>query len=145
MKKTMFWTVVLGLALTTSAWAKGPQGKGQGQGQGQGHGKGNPHAQMAAQPKSHGYDDDRAEHGKWERRGNWEYMKYSGDHRPPGWSKGKKTGWGNCDLPPGQAKKYGSCNVYRYQGRDHYWYRDEGGLIIVRRPVISAHAGVDIH
>jgi hypothetical protein len=26
---------------------------------------------------------------------------------PPGWSKGKKTGWGDCDLPPGQAKKYG--------------------------------------
>ncbi len=27
--------------------------------------------------------------------------------RPPGWSKGKKTGWGNCDVPPGQVKKYG--------------------------------------
>src|SRR5712692_8400851 len=27
--------------------------------------------------------------------------------RPPGWSKGKKTGWGNCNLPPGQAKKQG--------------------------------------
>ena len=29
------------------------------------------------------------------------------DKRPPGWSKGKKTGWGNCNLPPGQAKKQG--------------------------------------
>ena len=27
--------------------------------------------------------------------------------RPPGWDKGKKTGWGNCDVPPGQAKKEG--------------------------------------
>ena len=27
------------------------------------------------------------------------------DH--PGWNKGKKKGWGNCDLPPGQAKKHG--------------------------------------
>ena len=27
--------------------------------------------------------------------------------RPPGWSKGRKTGWGNCDVPPGQAKKFG--------------------------------------
>ena len=26
---------------------------------------------------------------------------------PPGWSKGRKTGWGNCDAPPGQAKKTG--------------------------------------
>jgi len=29
--------------------------------------------------------------------------------RPPGWSHGRKTGWGNCDLPPGLAKKEG-CN-----------------------------------
>ena len=27
--------------------------------------------------------------------------------RPPGWSRGRKTGWGRCDLPPGLAKKYG--------------------------------------
>lgn len=30
-----------------------------------------------------------------------------GDNRPPGWNRGRKVGWGNCDLPPGQAKKYG--------------------------------------
>ena len=23
---------------------------------------------------------------------------------PPGWSHGRKAGWGNCDLPPGLAK-----------------------------------------
>src|SRR5205823_12057382 len=23
------------------------------------------------------------------------------------WDKGKKTGWGNCDVPPGQVKKLG--------------------------------------
>lgn len=28
-------------------------------------------------------------------------------HRPPGWDRGRKTGWGACDLPPGQAKKAG--------------------------------------
>jgi len=27
------------------------------------------------------------------------------DARPPGWSRGNKTGWGNCELPPDQAKK----------------------------------------
>ena len=30
--------------------------------------------------------------------------------RPSGWNRGRKTGWGNCDVPPGQAKKYG-CRV----------------------------------
>lgn len=29
--------------------------------------------------------------------------------RPHGWNRGRKVGWGNCDLPPGLAKKYG-CN-----------------------------------
>lgn len=28
-------------------------------------------------------------------------------NRPAGWDKGKKTGWGNCNVPPGQAKKLG--------------------------------------
>ncbi|HXE89385.1 MAG TPA: hypothetical protein VNK82_00310 [Terriglobales bacterium] len=31
----------------------------------------------------------------------------SGFDHPPGWSRGRKVGWGNCNLPPGQAKKYG--------------------------------------
>jgi hypothetical protein len=31
--------------------------------------------------------------------------------RPPGWDHGKKTGWGNCDVPPGQAKKAGCQSV----------------------------------
>ena len=30
--------------------------------------------------------------------------------RPYGWSRGNKVGWGNCDLPPGLAKKYGCSN-----------------------------------
>lgn len=25
---------------------------------------------------------------------------------PPGWAKGKKTGWGGAPIPPGQMKKY---------------------------------------
>ena len=29
------------------------------------------------------------------------------DGRPYGWNRGRKVGWGNCDLPPGLAKKYG--------------------------------------
>lgn len=33
-------------------------------------------------------------------------------HRPPGWSKGKKKGWGGHGMPPGQAKK-----LYHSHGR----------------------------
>jgi len=81
----------------------------------------------------------------WERRDGYEYRTYGDrDERPPGWSRGKKTGWGDCGLPPGQAKKYG-CRSYSYRGRPHYYYRDEQGRIIVRRPIIEAHGGVVIH
>lgn len=46
--------------------------------------------------------DDRRDHRyKVRRNGN----------RPPGWRHGRKTGWGNCNLPPGQAKKHG-CRQY---------------------------------
>ncbi len=87
-------------------------------------GKGNPHADR----------DD----GRWERREGYEYRTYERDSRPPGWSQGKKTGWGNCGMPPGQAKKYG-CRTYTSNGRTHYYYRDEQGRIIVRRPVQQEH------
>ena len=81
----------------------------------------------------------------WERREGYEYRTYGDrDGRPPGWSRGKKTGWGDCGLPPGQAKKYG-CRTYSYQGRSHYYYRDEQGRIIIRRPIIEAHGDVAVH
>ncbi len=99
------------------------------QGKGHENGKSHPHASKAG-------DDDR-----WERRGDYEYRTYDrNEGQPPGWSKGKKTGWGNCDLPPGQAKKYG-CRSYVYGGRTHYYYRDDQGRIIVRRPVIRDRDG----
>ena len=86
-------------------------------------------------------DDDQG----WQRGDGYEYRTYGDrDERPPGWNHGKKTGWGNCGLPPGQAKKYG-CRTYVYQGRPHYYYQDEWGRIIVRRPIIEVHGGVVIH
>jgi hypothetical protein len=125
------WLAVLALAgcvtlSTPAALADRPEGKGKG--------KGNPHA-------ARDRDDD--DHG-WERRGGYEYRVYDRDGHPPGWSQGKKTGWGNCGFPPGQAKKYG-CRSYVVEGRPHYYYQDEGGRIIVRRPVISVHGGIDVH
>jgi len=133
MRQKLLWTVVIGLALSASVLAKNAQGNSQGKG------KGNPHAQAMREDHDQGRD-----HDGWERHDKWEYHTYRGDERPPGWSKGRKTGWGNCNLPPGQAKKYG-CNTYRYQGRDYYWYKNSDGHIVVRRPVITAHAGVEIH
>ncbi len=97
--------------------------------QGRGHGKGNPHG------KRFDRDDDR-----WERHDRYEVRVY-GVHegRPPGWSRGQKTGWGNCGLPPGQAKKYG-CRTYVHEGRRYYYYHEDDGRIIVRRPRIDIHA-----
>lgn len=51
-------------------------------------------------------------------------------HRPPGWDHGRKVGWGNCDLPPGLAKKYG-CG-YGFLGRDRRVYRRSG--VVIRLP-----------
>ncbi len=107
---------LLGALLMAAPGARADKGKGKGKE------KKSPHAAQVA--------DDRG----WERRGGYEYRTYSGGERPPGWSQGKKTGWGDCDLPPGQAKKYG-CRTYVYQGRHHYYYQDEKGRIIVRRPL----------
>ena len=55
---------------------------------------------------------------------------------PPGLAK--KGG-----VPPGQAKKYG-CRTYVYQDRPHYYYQDDNGRIIIRRPTIEIHGSVDI-
>jgi hypothetical protein len=101
---------------------------------GKGQGKGNPHATKSA------HNDDQG----WENRGAYEYRVYGNpNERPPGWSHGKKTGWGNCGLPPGQAKKYG-CQTYVYQGRPYYYYQNDQGRIIVRRPVIEVHGSIDV-
>ncbi|GAC1673708.1 MAG: hypothetical protein NVS9B4_28080 [Candidatus Acidiferrum sp.] len=86
--------------------------------------------------------DDGNDQG-WDRRDGYEYRTYGDDERPAGWSRGQKTGWGNCGLPPGQAKKYG-CRTYMYQGQPHYYYQDEQGQIIVRLQIIEFHGSVDI-
>jgi hypothetical protein len=130
------WLAVL--ALIAALWLIAPS---LGAESAQGKGKGNPHANERAD-ENRGRDD--RDEG-WERRDGYEYRIFGErDDRPPGWSKGKKTGWGNCGLPPGQAKKYG-CRTYTYQGRPHYYYRDDQGRIIVRRPEIHGHGGADVH
>jgi hypothetical protein len=129
------WLAVLLIgSLTVSASAMADPGKQ--------NGKGNPHSKQAS--ADHGRGDNHDEDG-WQRRGNDDYRIYGDrDGRPPGWSRGKKTGWGNCGLPPGQAKKYG-CRAYAYQGRQYYYYQDDAGRIIVRRPSVRIHGGIDVH
>ena len=36
---------------------------------------------------------------------------------PPGWDKGKKTGWGDCNVPPGLAKQRG-CDSHGLSARE---------------------------
>lgn len=63
-------------------------------------------------------DRDRA----WRRE---HYRRTHAQNTPPGWRKGRKTGWGGCDVPPGQAKKVG-CTPGR-GWRDHDRDRDGRG------------------
>ena len=109
---------------------------------------------LMAEHGDHGEKEQKHKHGnkhsdgddqRWERRDGYEFRTYGDrDGRPPGWSRGKKTGWGNCGLPPAQAKKYG-CRTYVYQGRPTYYYQDEAGQIFVRRPIIEVHGSVVVH
>ncbi|HLI62003.1 MAG TPA: hypothetical protein VKV05_01295 [Terriglobales bacterium] len=133
MKKALPAVITLAIALGLSVPAALAQHGDQGE-------HGNPH--QAENDHQHGNPHARGEPG-WERRGNYEYSSYGPGNVPPGWSRGKKTGWGNCGMPPGQAKKYG-CRTYTYQGRSYYYYQNEAGQIMVRRPVVEVHGGVDI-
>lgn len=123
--------VVIALGVTPALMAdKGGKGKG----------RGNDHATADFDKHDrHGDDHDRG----WDRREGHEYRIFGvNDGRPPGWSHGKKTGWRNCGLPPGQAKKYG-CYTYVHGGRRYYYYRDDQDRIVVRRS-IQIHGSVDI-
>jgi hypothetical protein len=61
---------------------------------------------------------------------------------PPGRDHGRKTGWGNCDVPPGQVKKQG-CHPYHHHAEIHH--ARTVSPVVAPRPVaeVHAHAGVD--
>ena len=44
---------------------------------------------------------------EWERQHNRVTVEHGPNHTPAGWNQGKKTGWKDCDVPPGQAKPSG--------------------------------------
>jgi hypothetical protein len=61
--------------------------------------------------------DDHGRHGRYD--------------DPPGWHHGRKAGWGNCDLPPGLAKKHG-CYPSGY--RMVRYPMERGSFVVVRVP-----------
>lgn len=122
--------LALWIVFAVSTLALGAQPLLANQGNGHGNGHGNKH-----------HDDPQG----WQQRDGYDYRAYGpGQGLPPGWSHGKKTGWGNCGMPPGQAKKYG-CQTYTYQGRPYFYYRDDDGRMNVRRPSIEVYGGVAVH
>ena len=79
----------------------------------------------------------------WQQRNGYEYRVYGSEDRPPGSSQGQKTGWGNCGLPPGLAKKY-DCRTYTYHGHPYFYFQERDGRMVVRCPSIEVHGSVDI-
>ncbi len=49
---------------------------------------------------------------------------YGNNGQPNGWTQGHKQGWRNCDMPPGQAKKYGCSSTWNGAHRRHDRDRD---------------------
>src|SRR4051812_33918623 len=90
--------IVLCLALAPGAFAKG------GHGNGHGGDKDKHHDKDSHADRDHDRDND---HDR------------DDDKRPAGWDKGKKTGWGDCDVPPGQVKKQGCHPNTRHHVRHH--------------------------
>src|SRR4051794_7269419 len=75
----------------------------------------------AAFAKDHDRDDHRGK-GPQHRNVRWDHghdRDHDRDHRPAGWDKGKKKGWGDCDVPPGQAKKHGCYDHDRNRHHHH--------------------------
>ena len=75
---------------------------------------------------------DRGHGNKWRKQprvvyrhgdfSGWRYYHIHGRYYGPyrhGWDRGRKVGWGNCDLPPGLAKKYG-CPGSWYRTNRYY-------------------------
>jgi hypothetical protein len=108
-----FLALVLCATLAPTAYAKGGHGNGRGGG-------------SDKQDKHKDKDKDRDHHADRDHDRDGDHDRDNNDKRPAGWDKGKKTGWGDCDVPPGQVKKLG-CHpnsnkhhaVHRDRDRDH--------------------------
>ena len=88
------------------------------------------------------HDDRDDDHG-WARRDGYKY-RVSGDRDAgvPQDGVTAESGLGQLPSPPGPGQKY-RCRTSVYQGRRRYYYQDEVGRIIVRRPIIEVRGSVN--
>ena len=89
------------------------------QGRGRGHGKAQGNHRTVFDSRNSGRHDrlDRRDRGRVVIVDDRVFFgDRSGGNRPPGWDRGRKVGWGNCDMPPGLAKKHGC--------RNNSWFGD---------------------
>ena len=100
MRRALFAIIAIGavalLAMTTPpAFARGHGG---------GHGKWGGYSAFAKAPSGGSFrHHNRWSEHRWSRH-RWDKHRWSRrnrDWRPPGWDRGKKTGWGDGDRPPG--------------------------------------------
>ncbi len=75
-------------------------------------------------------DDARADVRVVVRQGGGYYYSSGPVRRPPGWDRGRKVGWGGCDLPPGQARKYG-CYGRAYRYDDYRFHQRPPSAVII--------------
>ena len=106
--------VCLGL-LPAAAYAKGGKGGGPPAGKGKGASERGFKDKDRDRDRHH-EDNDRDEHRAGRGHGH-EAAVVGPSSRPPGWDKGKKTGWGDCNVPPGLAKKRG-CDSGGFSARE---------------------------
>jgi hypothetical protein len=119
------WFAILGLAAGLGLAVPAMAGT-------KGQGKGNAHKNEGAKYHQADRDNDH----RWEHRDGFEYRVYGlRDSRPPGWIRGKKTGWRECGL---QARRYG-CYTYLHSGHRYFYYHDDEARIVVRRVVINVN------
>jgi hypothetical protein len=102
-------TILLSLGLASSAFAYSPQGQ-----SGDQHGNSQRHDQDDNKDKKDKHskakttkeqDRQRAENAARERQRHAAPVQAQQQNRPPGWDKGKKTGWNGGSVPPGQQKR----------------------------------------
>jgi hypothetical protein len=98
MKKILVSAALVLSLMSVPAFAKGkPAGRGN-----------EKHDEKSEKWKDKDKDKDKDHKKEWrDHDRDRDHGRVANNGRPPGWDKGKKTGWGNCDVPPGQAKKEG--------------------------------------
>ncbi len=70
------------------------------------------------------YRERREARDRDRRRDHRQSAFYGNTGQPSGWTQGRKRGWRDCDMPPGQAKKYGCNSTRTYGHRDRDGDRD---------------------